>query len=285
MDFSGRTAIVTGAGRGLGLSYARALARRGAQVVISDCGSDGSGSGADDSVAHDAVQALRASGARALADTADLGTEAGCQGLVQRTLEAFGSLDILIHNAGWVGYQALEQTDAGFLERMLGINLYAPIWLARHAWPHLRQSAAPRLLLTTSDRALYPEYAQPGLLAYCAGKMAQVGIMNALGQEGAEHGIRVNAVSPVAKTRMWGVSEEPPELKPDWVTPGVLFLVSEQCQDSGYILRASNGQFSAWRPQEAPGVDYPRDLKRIAAATPEQFARRWGQIKQPFIGA
>ena len=217
MDFSGRTAIVTGAGRGLGLSYARALARRGAQVVISDCGSDGSGSGADDSVAHDAVRALRASGARALADTADLGTEVGCQGLVQRTLEAFGSLDILIHNAGWVGYQALEQTDAGFLERMLGINLYAPIWLARHAWPHLRQSAAPRLLLTTSDRALYPEYAQPGLLAYCAGKMAQVGIMNALGQEGAEHGIRVNAVSPVAKTRMWGVSEEPPELKPDWV--------------------------------------------------------------------
>ena len=285
MDFSGRTAIVTGAGRGLGLSYARALASRGAQVVISDCGSDGTGLGMDESVAHEAVRALRASGARAVADTSDLSTEAGCRGLVQCAVAAFGGLDILIHNAGWVGYQALEELDAEFLQRMLGINLHAPIWLAKHAWPFLRQSAAPRLLLTTSDRALYAEYAQPGLLAYCAGKMAQVGIMNALSQEGAEHGIRVNAVSPVAKTRMWGVSDEPLELKPDWVTPGVMFLVSEECQDSGYILRASNGQFSAWRPQEAPGVDYPRDLKRVRAATPEQFAQRWAQIRLPFTGA
>ncbi|AXK56887.1 MULTISPECIES: SDR family NAD(P)-dependent oxidoreductase [Pseudomonas] len=285
MDFSGRTAIVTGAGRGLGLSYARALASRGAQVVISDCGSDGTGLGMDESVAHEAVRALRASGARAVADTSDLSTEAGCRGLVQCAVAAFGGLDILIHNAGWVGYQALEELDAEFLQRMLGINLHAPIWLAKHAWPFLRQSTAPRLLLTTSDRALYAEYAQPGLLAYCAGKMAQVGIMNALSQEGAEHGIRVNAVSPVAKTRMWGVSDEPLELKPDWVTPGVMFLVSEGCQDSGYILRASNGQFSAWRPQEAPGVDYPRDLKRVRAATPEQFAQRWTQIRLPFTGA
>ncbi len=105
---------------------------------------------------------------------------------------------------------------------------------------------------------MYQRYAQPGLVAYAAGKMAQVGIMNALSMEGQEHGILVNAISPVAKTRMWGISQPPEELKPEWVTPGVLYLASALCHDTGYILRASNGQFTATRFNENSGVSYPR---------------------------
>ena len=280
MEFTGKTALVTGGARGLGLSYARALAQGGARVVISDIGTDNAGVGSDASVVQAAADTLQAEGLNVIGHGGDLSTNTGCQQLIAYAIEAFGQLDILIHNAGWVGYQNIADLDAAFLQRAMDINLYAPLWLCKHAWPHLLRSSAPRIILTTSDRAMYTQYEQTGLVAYSAGKMAQLGIMNALSHEGAEAGIKVNAISPVAKTRMWGVTEEPDELKPDWVTPGVVFLASEQCQDSGYILRASNGQFTATRFTENPGVDYPRNLTRIKASSAEAVAAAWNSIKQ-----
>lgn len=280
MEFTGKTALVTGGARGLGLSYARALAQGGARVVISDIGTDNAGVGSDASVVQAAADTLQAEGLNVIGHGGDLSTNTGCQQLIAYAIEAFGQLDILIHNAGWVGYQNIADLDAAFLQRAMDINLYAPLWLCKHAWPHLLRSSAPRIILTTSDRAMYTQYEQTGLVAYSAGKMAQLGIMNALSHEGAEAGLKVNAISPVAKTRMWGVTEEPDELKPDWVTPGVVFLASEQCQDSGYILRASNGQFTATRFTENPGVDYPRNLARIKASSAEAVAAAWNSIKQ-----
>ena len=280
MDFTGKVAVITGGARGLGLSYARALAQSGARVVISDIGADNAGAGSDASVVQAAAEALQAEGLNVIGHGGDLSTNAGCEQLIAYVIEAFGQLDILIHNAGWVGYQNIADLDAAFLQRAMDINLYAPLWLCKHAWPHLLRSSAPRIILTTSDRAMYAQYEQTGLVAYSAGKMAQLGIMNALSHEGAEAGIKVNAISPVAKTRMWGVTEEPDELKPDWVTPGVLFLASSQCEDTGYILRASNGQFTATRFTENPGVDYPRNLARIKASSAEAVAAAWNSIKQ-----
>jgi NAD(P)-dependent dehydrogenase (short-subunit alcohol dehydrogenase family) len=280
MNFSGRTAIVTGAGRGLGLCYAEALAQRGANVIISDIGADNIGSGVDASIALDAARTLQARGLSVIGHSADLTSEDGCRQLINVAIEAFGQLDILIHNAGWVGYQSIEDADASFIERALDINVYTPIWLCKHAWKHLKKSSAPRVVLTTSDRAMYQQYAQPGLVAYAAGKMAQLGVMNALSMEGAMDGILVNAVSPVAKTRMWGVTEEPENLKPQWVAPGVIYLASAQCEDSGYILRASNGQFTATRFVENPQVVYPVDLARIKASSPEEVAQLWDHIKE-----
>ena len=280
MNFAGKTAVITGAGRGLGFVYAQALARRGANVVVSDIGADHLGSGGDNAVAQDAARRLQAQGLSVVDHQGDLSSEQGCRQLVEVAVAAFGQLDILIHNAGWVGYQAIEQADAAFVGRALDINVYTPIWLCKHAWKHLKQSAAARVVLTSSDRAMYQQYAQPGLVAYAAGKMAQLGIMNALSMEGAKDGILVNAVSPVAKTRMWGVKGEPENLKPEWVAPGVIFLASQQCQDTGYILRASNGQFTATRFAENPGVDYPVDLARISAASAEQVAQQWDHIKE-----
>ena len=280
MDFAGKTAIVTGAGQGLGLSYARELARLGANVVISDIGADTLGEGADASIAHEAARALEAEGYRVLGHHTDLASERGCEQLVAAAVDAFGQLDIVIHNAGWVGYQRIEEVEPAFIERALDVNVYAPVWLCKHAWKYLRQSPTARVVLTTSDRAMYQPYAQPGLAAYAAGKMAQLGIMNALSMEGMADGILVNAVSPVAKTRMWGVTEAPVNLKPEWVTPGVVFLASQQCRDTGYIVRASNGQFTATRFVENPGVDYPVDLARIKASSAEQVAQLWEQIKE-----
>ena len=280
MNFTGKTALVTGAGRGLGFSYAHALATLGANVVISDIGADKLGAGGDGSIAMEAAKAHRGKGFNVLGHHGDLSGEQGCEQLVAMAIEAFGRLDIVIHNAGWVGYQAIEDADATFIGRAVDINIYTPVWLCKHAWKHLKQSAAARVVLTSSDRAMYQQYAQPGLVAYAAGKMAQLGIMNALSMEGTEAGILVNAVSPVAKTRMWGVTGEPENLKPEWVTPGVVFLASPQCQDTGYVLRVSNGQFTATRFVENPNVDYPVDLARVKATSAELVAQRWDHIKE-----
>ena len=280
MNFTGKTAIITGAGRGLGFIYAQELAKLGANVVINDIGADSLGMGTDGSIAMDAAKALQSKGFSVLGHHGNLSTEQGCRRLVETAIKAFGKLDILIHNAGWVGYQSIEEADVTFIGRALDINIYTPVWLCKHAWKYLKQSAAARIVLTSSDRAMYQQYAQLGLTAYAAGKMAQLGIMNALSMEGAEAGILVNAISPVAKTRMWGMKGEPENLKPEWVAPGVIFLASQQCRDTGYVLRASNGQFTATRFSENPEVDYPVDLARINAASADQIAQRWEHIKE-----
>ncbi|HEY9770464.1 MAG TPA: SDR family NAD(P)-dependent oxidoreductase [Coleofasciculaceae cyanobacterium] len=108
MDFKGKTAIITGAGRGLGLAYAQTLADRSANVVISDLGTDRAGAGIDNSVASNAARELQEHGKNVIAHCGDLSKESTCRELVELTINSFGSLDILIHNAGWVGYQAIE---------------------------------------------------------------------------------------------------------------------------------------------------------------------------------
>lgn len=285
MLFENKVAIVTGAAQGLGLAYTTALLERGARVVISDLGTDREGEVNDPERVMQTARQLQESGGQVVAHAGCLDTEAGCEDLVNLAIEHFGALDIVIHNAGWVGYQLIEAQQADFLDRALGINVQAPVWLSKQAWPHLKRSEAPRIVLTTSDRAMYAQYAQPGLLAYAAGKMAQVGLMNALSLEGQAHGILVNAVSPVARTRMWGQTQPPQDLKPEWVVPGVLYLASPLCQDTACILRASNGQFTATRFCENAGVDYPTDLARVACGDIETVARRWGEIREVQVKA
>ena len=280
MDFKGKTAIITGAGRGLGLAYARTIADSKANVVISDLGTDRKGAGIDDSVAFNAARELQELGKNVIAHCGDLSKESTCRELVELTINSFGSLDILIHNAGWVGYQNIEETKVSFIQRAIDVNILATIWMCKYAWKYLKQSSAPRIVLTTSDRAMYQQYAQLGLTAYAAGKMAQIGIMNALSIEGLEDKILVNALSPVAKTRMWGETGTPDNLKPEWVTPGVIYLASDACQDTGFILRASNGQFTATRFEENSGVDYPINLARIKASSAEEIAELWESIKE-----
>ena len=275
-----KVAIITGAGQGLGRAYAQSLLDNGARVVISDPGTNRSGEGASEDVIAEAASTLRADKGQLLTHSGRLDSEEACRELIELAVTRLGQLDILIHNAGWVGYQLIEDQDEDFLERAIDISLRAPIWLSKYAWPYLKHSASPRIVLNTSDRAMFQRYAQPGLVAYAAAKMAQIGIMNALSLEGEQYGILVNAISPVARTRMWGITQPPFDLKPEWVAPGVLYLSSPLCQDTGYILRASNGQFTATRFCENPGVVYPTDLKRVECESVTDVARLWQQIKE-----
>lgn len=278
IGFEGRVALITGAGRGLGLAYARLLAECGAKVIVHDVGAGNDGTGEDAAIAATAAEALRAAGLMATAASGAIDTREGCRRLVDATLAEHGRLDIIIHNAGWVAYQAIEDLDERFLARMLAVGVGAPLWLAQAAWPAMKAEGFGRILLTTSDRALYPRYVQLGLAAYAAAKMAAVGAVNVLAREGAAHGIVVNAISPVAKTRMWGVDGQPDELQPEKVAPGAAFLVSDACEEGGWILRASNGQFHATKACEAPGVSYPRDLRAVAAGSIEDVAAAWSRV-------
>lgn len=272
IHFENRTAIVTGAGRGIGYQYAEWLASRGAHVVIHDIGANEDGTSYDPSVAESAAQKLRTKGYDVQAANGPIDRRDGCRRLIEEAISTYGRLDILIHNAGWVGYQTIEDLEPDFLERMTRLGIETPLWLAQAAWPEMKAQGYGRILLTTSDRAMYPEYAQAGLTAYAAAKLGTVGITNVLALEGAPHGILVNAISPVAKTRMWGTTDEPDELHPSAIAPGAIFLVSEACHASAWVLRASNGQFHALKASEAEGVQYPRDLRALYADSPEKVA-------------
>lgn len=273
-----QVAIITGSGRGLGAAYARLLAERGARVVVHDAGVNKDGTGFDPNVAADAASRIREAGGVAFPSNVILDSRDNCQSLVETTLLKFGRLDILIHNAGWVAYQSVQELTPDFLQRAISINLEAPTWLAQAAFPIMKQQNYGRIVLTTSDRAIYQQYALSGLAPYAMGKMAQIGLMNVLAVEGKEHGILVNAISPVAKTRMWNIQDEPEDLQPDQVAPGVLYLASPECRESGFILRASNGQFTAARWIERDNVDYPFNLAAVEVSTAEDLATRWQEI-------
>ncbi|MET4679600.1 SDR family NAD(P)-dependent oxidoreductase [Stenotrophomonas rhizophila] len=283
LSFAGQVALVTGAAGGLGFAYSRLLAQRGAHVVMQDVGATLDGTGRDPQRIDHAVARLRAEGLSVEASHQDIQSRSPAAALVADILQQHGRLDVILHNAGWVEYQRIDAVDEDRFDHMMAVAAKAPLWLAQAAWPAMQAQGHGRIVLTTSDRALYPQYVQHGLAAYAAAKSAAVGIVNVLAAEGAAHGIVVNAVSPVAKTRMWGVEGEPDELHPEAVAPGVVFLASRACIEGGWILRASNGQFHATRLSEAEGVRYPRDLRAVVAGNIDAVARQWPQIAKAAV--
>ncbi|MGO2009775.1 SDR family NAD(P)-dependent oxidoreductase [Vreelandella alkaliphila] len=281
--FDGQVVLITGAGRGLGLAYARCVARLGATVLLQDNGANSAGHGTDPQVAEQAAEQLRLEGLDARAVSADIGSREGCHALVRSVLTIHGRMDALIHNAGWVAYNNIDAIEESAFDHMMAIAAKAPLWLAQAAWPAMKTAGYGRIVMTTSCRALFPQYVQSGLASYAAAKLAVVGIMNVLAAEGQQNGIIVNAVSPVAKTRMWGVEGEPDELRPSDVAPGVAYLASSQCAEGGWILRAANGQFHATKALEAEGVDYPHDLRAVGASTVDEIAANWALIAVPSL--
>lgn len=268
--FDERVAIITGSGRGLGAAYARLLAERGASVVVHDAGVALDGTGSDPSVADAVVQEITAAGRTAVPCYENIESRAGCQKLIETALSQFGRIDILIHNAGWITFTPLQDMTPELLERILNIQVAAPFWLSQAAFPIMKQQHYGRVIFTTSGRAMFLQYALPELTGYAIGKMAQLGLMNALATDGEAHGIRVNAICPVAATRMLQRSVAPQELRSEQVAPGVAFLASSQCDFSGIILQAGNGHFSTAQWKVSTGVDFG-----VEAASPEDVAEKW----------
>jgi NAD(P)-dependent dehydrogenase (short-subunit alcohol dehydrogenase family) len=269
----GRVVLVTGAGRGLGAAHARALAARGAQVVVHDAGVDADGSGGDPAVADAVVAEIESAGGVAVSSYENLETEAGCGQVIDGIVERFGRLDAIVQNAGLLVWEELENADASW-ERLRRVNVDAPFHLTRAGFPVMKRNGFGRFVFTTSGRAMSVEDTRPGLAAYAVGKMAHFALMLVVAAEGAEHGIRANAIAPAAATRMLRRSTEPGELDPEQVSPAVVFLASERCTFSGKVLECSGGRFSVARWTSSPVVDLGRQ-----PAAPEVIAERWAELE------
>jgi NAD(P)-dependent dehydrogenase (short-subunit alcohol dehydrogenase family) len=270
--FDGRVALVTGAGRGLGRAYATAFARRGASVVVHDAGVDRAGEGGDTSVADGVVEEIRSAGGTAIASYENLASEAECIALVQHAVAELGRLDIVVNNAGLVIYEEVEEAHRGW-EVMRRVQIDAPFHVSRTALPIMKRQKYGRLVFTTSGIAMSAEDTRPGLSAYCAGKMAQFGLMVVFAAEGRDHGVLANAISPVAATRVYTRPAEPGELEPEQVAPGVLFLASEECDVTGVVLSAAGGRFSLARWARGDALDFGRE-----PIEPEDLAARWTDL-------
>jgi len=267
----GQVVLVTGAGRGLGAAYARLLAARGGAIVVHDAGVAEDGSGFDPSVADAVAAEIIGAGGTAAACHDNLDSEGACARVVAFAVARFGRLDALVHNAGLVVFASLDETDCAVWDRMRAVGIDAPFCLARAAVPHMRRQGYGRIVLTTSGRAMRVEDCLPGLIAYSAAKMAQLGLMVGLAAELEGTNVRVNAISPVAATRV--LRRSAPELAPELVAPAIVFLASAACEMSGVVLHAAGGRFSAGWWERSRGLDLGP-----TSASPEEIALRLREI-------
>jgi NAD(P)-dependent dehydrogenase (short-subunit alcohol dehydrogenase family)/acyl dehydratase/putative sterol carrier protein len=273
--FDGRVAIVTGAGGGLGRTYALELARRGARVVVNDLGGTRDGSGQSTSAADAVVREITEAGGHAVANYDSVTTPEGGQAIVRAALEHFGRLDILVNNAGILRDKSFAKMEPEMWDAVLSVHLQGAFHVTRPAFLAMREQGYGRIVLTTSAAGLFGNFGQCN---YGAAKMGLVGLMNSLKIEGARYGIQVNTVAPLATTRL---TEDvlPPDLaaklKPEFVTPLVLYLCSEQCPVSGGIYNAGMGHFGRAAVVSGHGV-YLGDGDRMP--TPEAVAAHWQQI-------
>ena len=251
--FDGKVAIVTGAGGGLGRQHALELARRGARVVVNDLGGSVDGSGGGSEASHRVVEEIKALGGEALANGSSVTDDAGVQRMVKDAMDAWGRIDILVANAGVLRDKTFAKMEIADFEFVLGVHLMGTVKPAKAVWEIMREQNYGRIVVTTSSSGLYGNFGQSN---YGAAKMGVIGLMNTLKLEGQKNNIHVNAISPVAATRMTE-NLMPPEilerLKPEFVTPAVVFLCSEEAP-TGMILTAGAGAFACARIVETEGV-------------------------------
>jgi NAD(P)-dependent dehydrogenase (short-subunit alcohol dehydrogenase family) len=270
--FDGKVAIVTGAGGGLGRQHALELARRGAKVVVNDLGGAVDGSGGSSGAAKAVVAEIKGAGGEAIADGASVTDDAGVAGMVKAAMDAWGRVDILIANAGVLRDKSFSKMEIADFEFVVGVHLMGTVKPAKAVWEIMREQNYGRIVVTTSSTGLYGNFGQTN---YGAAKLSLVGFMNSLKIEGQKNNVHVNAIAPVAATRMTENIIPPPlaeRLKPDYVTPGVVYLCSEEAPN-GAILAAGAGVFALARIYETEGVYLGE-----GGLSAEEVRDNWGKI-------
>lgn len=272
-DYADRVAIITGAGRGLGRTYALALAEAGARVVVNDLGSGVDGAGAADDAAGAVVEEIRAAGGTAIANYASVTDPVGVQAMVDETIEQFGRIDILINNAGILRDRSFHKVDLDDVLTVLDVHLTGSLRCSHAVWPHMREQGYGRIVFTSSQNGTYGNFGQAG---YATAKAGMLGLMKVLAIEGEAKNVRANTIVPVASSRMTvgTIIEDESEadrLPTEAVAAGVLYLVGSDAPN-GTILNAGGGSFSVTELPETRGAFLGLH------PTPEDVRSRWSEI-------
>ncbi|HVE53393.1 MAG TPA: SDR family NAD(P)-dependent oxidoreductase [Ramlibacter sp.] len=241
MDFSGRVAIVTGAGGGLGRQHALALAARGARVVVNDLGGAVDGSGGSVGAAQKVVDEIRAAGGDAIANGASVTDFAAVEAMVQQAIDAWGRVDVLVSNAGILRDKSFGKMDLADFRLVLDVHLMGAVHCCKALWPVMVQQKYGRVVLTTSSSGLYGNFGQAN---YGAAKMALVGLMQTLALEGMKHDIRVNCLAPTAMTRMTEAlfpADMREQFGPAAVVPAMLALASQEAPTRTTLCAGAGG--------------------------------------------
>ncbi|PPE72079.1 short-chain dehydrogenase [Solimonas fluminis] len=256
LRFDNRVAVITGAGRGLGRAYALELASRGCKVVVNDVGGSLQGHGADAGPAQEVANEIRAAGGEAVACTDSVATVEGGKAIIQAALDAFGRIDILIHNAGNVRRGSLKEMSYEDFDAVLDVHLRGAFNVVRPAFPLMCGQGYGRIVLTSSVSGLYGNV---NVVNYAMSKTGMVGLCNVAALEGAAEGVKCNIIAPGAVTRMaegLDTSQYPP-MGPELVAPVVAWLSHESCSVTGEILSSMAGRVSRMYLAESPGVYQP----------------------------
>jgi NAD(P)-dependent dehydrogenase (short-subunit alcohol dehydrogenase family) len=261
IDFTGRVAIVTGAGGGLGRQHALALAARGARVLVNDLGG-----------AQAVVDEIVEAGGQAIANPASVTDFDAVQAMAQQALDAWGRVDILVNNAGILRDKSFAKMDVADFRLVVDVHLMGAVHCTKAVWPIMNERKYGRIVMTTSSSGLYGNFGQSN---YGAAKLALVGLMQTLSIEGAKNDIRVNCLAPTAATRMTEglMSQEVLDaLKPEAVVPAMLVLASDSAP-TRTILCAGAGTFEAAHITLTHGA-----FIGIGGDVPERLAERLAEV-------
>jgi NAD(P)-dependent dehydrogenase (short-subunit alcohol dehydrogenase family) len=241
LHFDERVAIITGAGGGLGRSHALELARRGARVVVNDVGRSVHGDGDSTDAAQAVVDEITALGGTAVANHDTVATTEGGHAIVQAALDEFGRVDIVINNAGILRDKAFHKMDSHMIDSVVDIHLKGALFVSQPAFRVMRENGYGRIVNTTSASGLFGNFGQAN---YGAAKAGLAGLTRVLALEGEAHGIKVNAIAPIAATRMTAgiLGELTSRVGPDSVSPVVAYLAHEECAVNGNVYSVAGGR-------------------------------------------
>ncbi|OLS59269.1 SDR family oxidoreductase [Pseudomonas putida] len=266
-----RVVIVTGAGGGLGRAHALLFARHGAKVVVNDLGGSTHGEGANASAADRVVAEIREAGGEAVANH-DSVTDG--QRIVEQALDSFGRIDVVVNNAGILRDKTFHKMEDADWELVYKVHVEGAYKVTRAAWPHLREQNWGRVIFTSSTSGIYGNFGQAN---YGMAKLGLYGLTRTLALEGRKNGVLVNAIAPTGGTRMTEGLIPPQvfeQLKPELISPLVVYLGSEQCQDSGNLYEVGGGWIGQVRWERSLGAGFdPQEGFSV-----EDVAASWGRI-------
>jgi NAD(P)-dependent dehydrogenase (short-subunit alcohol dehydrogenase family) len=296
--FDGRVAVVTGAGGGLGRTYALELARRGAKVVVNDLGGSTDGTGASTSMADAVVKEIREAGGNAVANHDSVSTPEGGEAIIGTAIDEFGKIDVVINNAGILRDKTFAKLLPEELEIVLDVHLKGAFFVSQPAFRNMKDNGYGRFVFTASAAGIFGNFGQTN---YGAAKMGLVGLSNVLAVEGAKYDIKSNVIAPLARTRLTENLLGPmaDKLSPECVTPLTVYLASEANQRTHEIYSVGGGRFArifvglcpGWTAEGGAGSvvsaeDVQSHIDRIRSTEgyiiPSSIADEMGQVAKAF---